>query len=271
MKTSRILIVVLIICVCGCTSNSSPLKRSTFDKKVLFRCYRYSEDFFRRYRYSFDRFMSFSLLPQEADVLLSRLDSLERIEQPDSLRSYYGYETIYVAVLRIEALGHYFRGIFYNYYCEEALYDECMGKNIGYSCFDIYDFMQKEREEYPKPMVLYLIIDESEIPGIRSAVSKKELILIRFTSPDEFAKKIYNYTYIPYTKIYNGYIMPSHGLCDTIYETTYFPYGKYDISKLKTIDEVLKYYDSIDRVVLQRFETEGIIPKRSPLDKITTK
>ena len=269
MKTSRILIVVLIICICGCTSNSSPLKRSTFDKKVLFRCYRYSEDFFRRYRYSFDRFMSFSLLPQEADVLLSRLDSLERIEQPDSLRSYYGYETIYVAVLRIEALGHYFRGIFYNYYCEEALYDECMGKNIGYSCFDIYDFMQKEREEYPKPMVLYLIIDESEIPGIRSAVSKKELILTRFTSPDEFAKKIYNYTYRPYTKMYR--FIPSHGLCDTIYETTYFPYGKYDISKLKTIDDVLKYYDSIDRVVLQRFETEGIIPKRSPLDKITTK
>ena len=269
MKTSRILIVVLIICVCGCTSNSSPLKRSTFDKKVLFRCYRYSEDFFRRYRYSFDRFMSFSLLPQEADVLLSRLDSLERIEQPDSLRSYYGYETIYVAVLRIEALGHYFRGIFSNYYWEEALYDECMGKNIGYSCFDIYNFMQKEREEYPKPMVLYLIIDESEIPGIRSAVSKKELILTRFTSPDEFAKKIYNYTYRPYTKMYR--FIPSHGLCDTIYETTYFPYGKYDISKLKTIDDVLKYYDSIDRVVLKQFETEGIIPKRSPLDKITTK
>lgn len=271
MKTSRILIVLLIICICGCTSNSFPLKRSTTDKEVFFRCYRYSEDFFRRYRYSFDRFMSFSLLPQEADVLLLRLNSLERIEQPDSLRSYYGYETIYVAVLRIEALGHYFRGIFSNYYCEEALYDECMGKNIGYSCFDIYDFMQKEREEYPKPMVLYLMINESEIPGIKSAVSKKELILTRFTSPDEFAKKIYNYTYIPYTKIYNGYIMPSHGLCDTIYETTYFPYGKYDISKLKTIDDVLKYYDSIDRVVLKRFETEGIIPKRSPLDKITTK
>lgn len=269
MKTSRILIVVLIICVCGCTSNSSPLKRSTFDKKVLFRCYRYSENFFRRYRYSFDRFMSFSLLPQEADVLLSRLDSLERIEQPDSLRSYYGYETICVAVLRIEALGHYFSGIHSNHYWEEALYDECMGKNIGYSCFDIYDFMQKEREEYPKPMVLYLIIDESEIPGIRSAVSKKELILTRFTSPDEFAKKIYNYTYRPYTKMYR--FIPSHGLCDTIYETTYFPYGKYDISKLKTIDDVLKYYDSIDRVVLKRFETEGIIPKRSPLDKITTK
>lgn len=182
MKTSRILIVLLVICVYGCTSNRSnslPLKRSTSDK----------EAFFRRYRYSFDRYMSFSLLPQEADVLLSRLDSLERIEQPDSLRSYYGYETICVAVLRIEALGHYFRGIFSNYYCEEALYDECMGKNIGYSCFDIYDFMQKEREEYPKPMVLYLIIDESEIPGIKSAVSKKELILTRFTSPDEFAKK----------------------------------------------------------------------------------
>lgn len=183
MKTSRILIVLLIICVCGCTSNRSnslPLKRSTSDK----------EAFFRRYRYSFDRYMSFSLLPQDADVLLSRLDSLERIEQPDSLRSYYGYETIYVAVLRIEALGHYFRGIFSNYYCEEALYDECMGKNIGYSCFDIYDFMQKEREEYPKPMVLYLMINESEIPGIKSATSKKELILTRFTSPDEFAKKI---------------------------------------------------------------------------------
>ena len=271
MKTSRTLIVLLIICVYGCTSNSFPLKRSISDKEVLFRCYRYSEDFFRRYRYSFDRYMSFSLLPQDADVLLLRLDSLERIEQPDSLRSYYGYETIYVAVLRIEALGHYFRGIFSNYYCEEALYDECMGKNIGYSCFDIYDFMQKEREEYPKPMVLYLMINESEIPGIKSAVSKKELILTRFTSPDEFAKKVYNYTYIPYAKIYNGYIMPSHGLCDTIYETTYFPYGKYDISKLKTIDDVLEYYDSIDRVVLKRFETEGIIPKRSPLDKITTK
>lgn len=192
MKTSRILIVLLIICVCGCTSNRSnslPLKRSTSDK----------EAFFRRYRYSFDRYMSFSLLPQDADVLLSRLDSLERIEQPDSLRSYYGYETIYVAVLRIEALGHYFRGIFSNYYCEEALYDECMGKNIGYSCFDIYDFMQKEREEYPKPMVLYLMINESEIPGIKSATSKKELILTRFTSPDEFAKKNYNYTYISLT------------------------------------------------------------------------
>lgn len=269
MKTSRILIVVLIICVCGCTSNSFPLKRSTSDKEVFFRCYRYSEDFFRRYRYSFDRFMSFSLLPQEADVLLLRLDSLERIEQPDLLRSYYGYETICVAVLRIEALGHYFRGIFSNYYWEEVLYDECMGKNIGYSCFDIYDFMQKEREEYPKPMVLYLIIDESEIPGIKSAVSKKELILTRFTSPDEFAEEIYNYTYRPYTKMYR--FIPSHGLCDTIYETTYFPYGKYDISKLKTIDDVLEYYDSIDRVVLKRFETEGIIPKRSPLDKITTK
>lgn len=82
-------------------------------------------------------------------------------------------------------------------------------------------------------------------------------------------KKIYNYTYGPYTKMYR--FIPSHGLCDTIYETTYFPYGKYDISKLKTIDDVLEYYDSIDRVVLKQFETEGITPKRSPLDKITTK
>ena len=35
MKTSRILIVLLIICVCGCTSNNFLLKRSTTDKEVF--------------------------------------------------------------------------------------------------------------------------------------------------------------------------------------------------------------------------------------------
>lgn len=188
------------------------------------------------YRESFEKRINMIILfSSDNEFLLCTFDSLLKIQSSDKIREYASYDSAMVITLSITTLQHLFPILDTLFFNSEALIREYKGK--GYSedrSLEIYDYHLKDKDSYPKKRILYLLIKQNELAYIRSAISDHDSILLSYSSPDNsFCQLVFNYDYT--SKINN----------DTLYEMQFYPYKKYDLTKLYTSEDCLHVYDSI--------------------------
>jgi len=186
------------------------------------------------YRYDFSHRWS------DGTYLLCYFSSIERVDNSEKIKTIYGCnDSTRVILLKIKPLESY---ITPESHWPPLISDTLLTlEYLGISNFGCLNLLKEWREKdytIPKQKYTYLLVQEHEIKDIQNNINSGQLNLLE-----------YNY-YSNFNDIYKL----EDNTRDTVYSNNYFPYGSYDLNKLKSSEQMFRHYDSIDIVVRRKLK-----------------
>lgn len=190
------------------------------------------------YLYRYDFYHRWS----DGVYLLCYFSSIEMVDNSEKIKTLLGCnDSTRVILLKIKPLESYVTPE--NHWppiiSDTLLTLEYLGiSNFG--CLDLLKNWRKKDYTIPEQRYVYLLVQEHEIKDIKSSIATARLNLLE-----------YNYL----SNLRDIYKLED-STKDTVYSINYFPYGKYDLNKLKSSEQIFRHYDSIDMVVRRKLNLD---------------